>query len=446
MSGLPGSHLDVLVVGKGAREHALAWKLSQTPSVKHVYVYPGNGGTQKGVPNVSNLTEGPVDQGRNYEHLARTAKSLNVELAVIGPDNVVVNRIEEYFCHVAIPCFAPSKAAAELEGSKVFAKAFMDRHNIPTASHRSFSDVEAAITYVIKADGLTAGKGVALPETTTEALAELRGILQDEKFGVAGLSVVIEEYMEGDEISLLTFSDGTTFRSLPSGQDHKRIGEGNTGLNTGGMGVYSPVPFVTRSTLDQVDREIIEPTFAGLRAEGRPFVGLLFTGIMITPVGPKVIEYNVRFGDPETQSSMILLSDDTDLAAVLLSCTAGTLDQVRLDVRPGFACNVVVASGGYPGPYTIGKEIVLKPSPAGVMVFHAGTKRDESDGSLRTAGGRVFSVTAFGTTLREAVDKACQGVQSVHFDGIVFRKDIAAQGLVIFVRESLGIADVFNND
>ncbi|KAK7398077.1 hypothetical protein QQX98_012563 [Neonectria punicea] len=435
MSGLPGSNLVVLVVGKGAREHALAWKLSQI--VKHVFVYPGNGGTQKGVANVSNLTERPVNQGSDYEYIARTAKALNVGLAVIGPDDAVVDGIEEHFRHAAIPCFPPSKAAAELEGSKVFAKTFMDKHNIPTAAHRSFSDVEAAIAYVesvnhrivIKADGLAAGKGVVLPETTTEALAELRGILQDEKFGAAGSSVVIEEYMEGDEISLLTFSDGTTFRSLPSGQDHKRIGEGNTGPNTGGMGVYSPVPFVTRSALDQIDREIIEPTFAGLRAEGRPFVGLLFTGIMITPVGPKVIEYNVRFGDPETQSSMMLLSDDTDLAAVLLSCTTGTLDQVRLDVRPGFACNVVVASGGYPGPYTIGKEIVLKPSPAGVMVFHAGTKRDESDGGLRTAGGRVFSVAAFGTTLREAVDKAYQGVQSVHFDGMIFRKDIAAQGL-----------------
>ncbi|KAH7176175.1 phosphoribosylglycinamide synthetase [Dactylonectria macrodidyma] len=442
MSCLSGSRLIVLVIGKGAREHALAWKLSQAPSVRHVFVYPGNAGTQDGLANVSNLalagfTENPVNQATDYEQVAQTAKALNVGLTVIGPDDAVVDGVEEHFRHVAIPCFAPSKAAAELEASKVFAKAFMNKHNIPTAAHRSFNDVEDAIAYVkhvdhrivIKADGLAAGKGVVLPETTAEALVELRGILQDDKFGAAGSSVVIEEYMEGDEISLLTFSDGATFKSLPPGQDHKRIGEGNTGPNTGGMGVYSPVPFVTCSTLDQIDRDIIGPTFAGLRAEGRPFVGLLFTGIMITPTGPKVIEYNVRFGDPETQSSMMLLSDDTDLAAVLLSCTTKTLDQVRLVTRPGFACNVVVASGGYPGPYAIGKEITIAPHPKDVMIFNAGTKKDDSDGTLRTAGGRVLSIAAFGPTLREAVDKAYRGVQSVHFDGMVFRKDIASQGL-----------------
>ncbi|KAH6999290.1 phosphoribosylglycinamide synthetase [Ilyonectria destructans] len=435
MSGLSESRLTVLVIGKSAREHALAWKLSEALSVGHVFVYPGNAGTQEGLPNVSNLTG--LGESASHGTIAREARLLNVGLAVVGPADAVVAGIEEHFRRMGIPYFAPSKPAAELKGLKVFAKAFMDRYNIPTAAHRSFDDLDEAIAYVkgishrivTKADGLAGGKGVVAPETTKEALNELRGILEDKKFGAAGSSVVIEEFIEGDEISLLTFSNGKTFQSLPSGQDHKRIGKGNTGLNTGGIGVYSPVPFVTRSTLNRINREILEPTFAGLQAEGRPFVGLLFTGVMITPTGPKVIEYNVRFGDPETQSSMMPLSEDTDLAAILLSYTTETLNQVHFDTRQGFACNVVVASDGYPLAYETGMEIVLKPQshPKNVMVFHARTRKDESDGSLRTAGGRVLSVAAFGSTLREAVDKAYEAVHGVHFEGMVFRKDIAAR-------------------
>ncbi|KAM0236109.1 hypothetical protein ACHAPO_005333 [Fusarium lateritium] len=444
--------VKVLVVGKGAREHALAWRLSKSQSVKEVFVFPGNGGTSldenkvgQGAAPISNFTgirTGPT----GYSDLAQKAKQLEVGLVVVGPDDDVVNGIEECFRKAGIPCFAPSRKAAQLEGSKVFAKTFMENYNIPTAAHSSFDDFDEASAYVrkvfidddhrivIKADGLAAGKGVVLPETPEEALGDLRSIMKDGVFSTAGSSVVIEEYMEGFEISILTFSDGKTFYSLPAGQDHKRILEGNKGPNTGGMGVYTPVPMVTPEMTQQIDDEILEPTFEALKKEGCPFQGLLFTGVMVTKSGPKVIEYNVRFGDPESQSSMLLLAEETDLANVLLSCTNGTLDQVKHTImaKPGFACNVVIASGGYPGDYETGKTITLRRPPDGVIIFHAGTHRDEgSDGLLRTAGGRVFSVAAYGETLQQARDKAYQGVECVSFEPKVFRTDIAQGGLSV---------------
>ncbi|KAI8677135.1 Phosphoribosylamine--glycine ligase [Fusarium sp. Ph1] len=426
-------NLIVLLVGKGAREHALAWKLSQAPSVKKVLVFPGNAGTEQGHAKVSNLETN--FEATDCRQLAELATEIGVGLVVVGPDDAVVDGIEGFFKDVGIPCFAPTKEVAELEGSKTFAKDFMAKYNIPTAAYRNFDDIESAKAYVqeaghrvvIKADGLAAGKGVVLPETKQEAFSELNSIMKaDGKFSAAGSSVVIEEFMEGDEISILTFSDGKTFRSLPPGQDHKRVFEGNKGPNTGGMGVYSPVPFATQEVLDEVDKSILQPTFDGLKKEGRPFVGLLFTGVMITPQGPKVIEYNVRFGDPETQSAMMLLSEDTDLAVVLLACTSGTLSQVNLSIRSGFACNVVVASQGYPGKYVTGVPITLQTCPKDVQVFHAGTFRDKN-GCLRTGGGRVFSVAAWGSTIQEAVEAAYEGTKSVHFDGMFSRKDIASR-------------------
>ncbi|CAG1999180.1 unnamed protein product [Fusarium graminearum] len=379
-----------------------------------------------------------------YSELAQKAKQLEVGLVVVGSDDDVVNGIEEYFGGAGIPCFAPSRKAAELEGSKVFAKTFMKDHGIPTASHSSFDDFDEAQAYVrkvftdkdhrtvIKADGLAAGKGVVLPENPGQALEDLRSIMKDGVFSTAGSSVVIEEYMEGLEINILTFSDGKTFFSLPAGQDHKRILEGNKGPNTGGMGVYAPVPMVTSEITQQIDDDILRPTFEALQKQGCPFQGLLFTGVMITKSGPKVIEYNVRFGDPETQSSMLLLSDETDLASILLSCTNGTLDQIKdtIKFKPGFACNIVIASGGYPGDYKTGKTISLRtPPPDDVVIFHAGTRKDEDDGLLKTAGGRVFSVAAYGETLQQARDKAYQGVECVSFESKVFRTDIAQGGL-----------------
>ncbi|KAM6526902.1 hypothetical protein FSOLCH5_002981 [Fusarium solani] len=429
-------NLIVLLVGNGAREHALAWKLSQAPSVKKVLVFHGNAGTEQGHPKVSNLETN--FEATDYRQLAELATDIGVGLVVVGPDDAVVDGIEGFFKDVGIPCFAPTKQAAKLEGSKTFAKDFMAKYNIPTAAYQNFDDIESAKAYVqgvehrvvIKADGLAAGKGVVLPETKQEAFSELDSIMKvDGKFSAAGSSVVIEEFMEGDEISILTFSDGKTFRSLPPGQDHKCVFEGNKRPNTGGMGVYSPVPFATQNVLDEIDKSVLQPTFDGLKKEGRPFVGLLFTGVMITAQGPKVIEYNVWFGDPETQSAMMLLSEDTDLAAVLLACTSGTLSQANLSMRSGFACNVVIASQGYPGKYVTGVLITLQTCPDGVQVFHAGPFRDK-DGRLRTGGGRVFSVAAWGSTLQEAVEAAYEGTKSVHFDGMFSRKDVASRCLL----------------
>ncbi|CVK93059.1 probable bifunctional purine biosynthetic protein [Fusarium mangiferae] len=435
--------LQVLVIGKGAREHALAWQLSQSRSVKHVFVFPGNAGTHevKASNNTAGISSLEDVSSSEYHDLAKRAKEVGIGLVVVGPDDDVVNGIEEFFRKVGVPCFAPSREAAELEGSKVFAKEFMNRFGIPTAYHRSFDNLEAASAYVrhvftdkphpivIKADGLAAGKGVVLPETTEEALEDLRNIMNDGKFSTAGSSVVIEEYMDGYEISILTLSDGKTFFSLPPGQDHKRILEGNKGPNTGGMGVYSPVPMVTPDVLQKIDEVILKPTFDALAKEGRPFCGLLFTGVMVTKSGPKVIEYNVRFGDPETQSSMLLIHEDTDLARVMLSCTNGTLAQVKdsIRIKSGFACNVVIASGGYPGDYKTGKVATLSSPPQGVVIFHAGTRKE--DRLLKTAGGRVFSVAAYGDTLEEARRKAYMGVGCVSFDDMVYRKDIALGGL-----------------
>ncbi|RKL28825.1 Bifunctional purine biosynthetic protein ADE1 [Fusarium oxysporum] len=435
--------LQVLVIGKGAREHALAWQLSRARSVKHVFVFPGNAGTHEVA--ASNGTAGisafESASSSEYHDLAKRAKDIGIGLVVVGPDDDVVNGIEESFRKVGVSCFAPSREAAELEGSKVSAKEFMNKFGIPTAHHGSFDNLEAASAYVrhvftdkdhrivIKADGLAAGKGVVLPETPEEALEDLRSTMSDGKFSTAGSSVVIEEYMDGYEISILTFSDGKTFFSLPPGQDHKRILEGNKGPNTGGMGVYSPVPMVTPDVLQKIDEVILKPTFDALAKEGRPFCGLLFTGVMVTKSGPKVIEYNVRFGDPETQSSMLLIHEDTDLASVMLSCTNGTLAQMKNSIRikSGFACNVVIASGGYPGDYKTGKVATLSSPPEGVVIFHAGPRKE--DRLLKTAGGRVFSVAAYGDTLEEARRKAYMGVGCVSFEDMVYRKDIALGGL-----------------
>ncbi|KAF3057608.1 Bifunctional purine biosynthetic protein ADE1 [Trichoderma lentiforme] len=383
----------ILLIGSGGREHALPWKLSQSASVEHVYVFPGNGDTVQ-TEKISNVVD---------ESIAPTAPSLMV--------------LRDIFV----------REAAELEGSKTYAKDFMRKYKIPTAGFQNFdlgvaADLELAKDYiktvyhnvVIKASGLVAGKGVVLPSSDKEACEELDSFANG-RFGDSGRSVVVEEYLEGDEISVLTFSDGKSFKSLPPGQDHKRIFNGNTGPNTGGMGVYAPTTFT-----------ILKPTFKGLRAEGRTFRGLLFTGIMITRSGPKVIEYNVRFGGPETQTMMPLLSQNTDLAAVLLACTQGTLKDAHLGVRSGYACNVVISSAGYPRPYSAGKPIRLDsiPSP-NIHIFHAGTKLIGD--VLQNDGGRVFSVAAYGDSLEDAVKRAYQGVKAINFEGMHFRTDIASR-------------------
>lgn len=311
----------------------------------------------------------------------------------------------------------------------------MKRHNIPTARYENFSNYDDALKYlnsldyrvVIKADGLAAGKGVIIPETKEEGQAALKEIMLDHEFGAAGNSVVIEEYLEGDEISILSLSDGKTILSLPPAQDHKRIGDGDTGPNTGGMGTYAPAPVATKDILAEIDKSVLQPTIAGMDKEGFTFRGCLFTGFMITKSGPRVLEYNVRFGDPESQSCLPLL--ESDLAELMLACCDGTLSQQKLDIAEAHACTVVVAAGGYPGSYAKGTVMdVQNPTEQGMYIFHAGTGLS-SEGQLKTSGGRVIAATATGKTLKEAVDRAYQGVGKIKFDGMQYRKDIAHRAL-----------------
>ncbi|KAA1468057.1 aminoimidazole ribonucleotide synthetase [Dentipellis sp. KUC8613] len=425
--------LRILLLGSGGREHALAWKLEQSNLVDHIFVCPGNGGTASGsrVSNISHVS------ASDFGPLVQWAVSNKINLVLPGPEQPLVDGVETHFRKVGIPVFGPSALAARMEGSKAFSKDFMARQSIPTAAFRTFSSsqYEEAVQYVrtcrhkvvLKASGLAAGKGVLIPETVEEAIAGLEEIMVKNVFGSAGSEVVVEELLTGPELSVLAFSDGYTVVPLPAAQDHKRIGEGDTGLNTGGMGAYAPAPIATPAVMEQIMKQSLQPTIDGMRKEGFPFVGLLFTGFMLTESGPKVLEYNVRFGDPETEALMLLLSEDTDLAAVLLACVEHRLDSVSITTRPGFAVSVVLASGGYPGSYAKGKEISIGQVPSNVVVFHAGTTKDTN--VVKTSGGRVIAVSAYASTLREALDAAYAGVNEVNFEGKVFRRDIAHRAL-----------------
>ncbi|KAK3673536.1 Bifunctional purine biosynthetic protein ADE1 [Recurvomyces mirabilis] len=426
--------LRVLLVGNGGREHTLAWKLAQSDQVECIHIVPGNGGTA-GVPKSENIT---TVKDTNFAALVKHAQDNNLNFLVPGPEAPLVAGITDYFHQHApgIHVFGPSQAAARMEGSKTFSKDFMKRHMIPTAAYENFTDYGAAKNYlevvshsvVIKADGLAAGKGVVIPQDASEARHALESIMADREFGDAGNSVVIEELLEGDEISILSLSDGETILSLPPAQDHKRIADGDTGPNTGGMGTYTPTPLVTKEQLEEIDRVVLRPTIDGMKKEGMTFRGCLFTGLMMTKDGPKVLEYNVRFGDPESQSCLALLQ--SDLAELMLACCTGTLSQHKLSIAPLSACTVVVAAGGYPGSYAKGTPMKVKEAKVedGVFVFHAGTGLGE-DGQLKTSGGRVIAATATGGTLREAVDKAYQGVKLIEFEGMQYRKDIAGRAL-----------------
>jgi phosphoribosylamine--glycine ligase / phosphoribosylformylglycinamidine cyclo-ligase len=418
--------LRVLLIGNGGREHALAWKLSQSPRVELILAVPGNGGTAT-CPKVRNLTSVGAD---DYSGLVQLAKSESINLVVPGPEAPLVDGIEGYFREAGIPCFGPSKEAARMEGSKTFSKDFMKRHNIPTAAYENFSDYNQAIAYidrvqhnvVIKATGLAAGKGVIIPATKEEARAAVKEIMVDKAFGVAGEEVVIEECLVGDELSILTFCDGYTIRSLPPAQDHKRIFDGDQGPNTGGMGCYAPTNIATKELVELIDTEVLQPTIRGMRQERFPFVGVLFTGLMITSTGPKVLEYNVRFGDPETQTVLPLL--ETDLAEIMLACAGGWLDSVDLTVASKFSTTVVVAAGGYPGSYSKGIPMSVQPS-SDINIFHAGTTIDKT-GQLRTSGGRVIAANATAPeSLEAAVKKAYSGIELIRFEGMFYRKDIA---------------------
>ncbi|EFR03516.1 phosphoribosylamine-glycine ligase [Nannizzia gypsea CBS 118893] len=420
--------LRVLVVGSGGREHAYAWKLSHSPLVEKVFCAPGNGGTDGGASSkISNISV----KGDDYPGLVAFSKENGVNLVVPGPEAPLVDGIQGYFQAVGIRCFGPSKAAARMEGSKAFSKDFMQRHNIPTARYGNFTDYKAACQYldsanydvVIKASGLAAGKGVIIPQNKEEALMALKEIMVDHQFGDAGNEVVIEEYLEGDELSILTFSDGYTIRSLPPAQDHKRVFDGDQGPNTGGMGCYAPTRIASNAVIETIDKTIVLPTIDGMRKEGTPFIGILFTGLMMTKNGPKVLEYNVRGGDPETQTLLPLLSDDTDLAEVMVACTEHWLDGVTLKVEPKSSATVIAVAEGYPGSYAKGRDITLDKTADNTLIFHAGTTL--ADGKLKTSGGRVIASTATASTLEDAVKASYSGISAIHFDGMHYRKDIA---------------------
>lgn len=418
--------MKVLLVGNGGREHAIAWRLVQDETVQ-VTCVPGNGGTAT-LPRCRNLELMQTD----FEGIARFCVVNNVGLVIVGPEAPLSEGITDYLREKNIPVFGPTRAGAQIEASKAWAKALMEAANIPTAQAAVFTDLAAAQAYVqsqgapivIKADGLAAGKGVTVAETIEQALAALEACFAGQ-FGMAGDRVVIEECLVGQEASILAVTDGKTIRPLLPAQDHKRIGEGDRGENTGGMGVYAPAPVVTPEILAQVQRTVLEPAIAALQARNIDYCGILYAGLMITPAGEsKVIEFNCRFGDPETQAVLPLL--EGSFHKLLLACAQGTLaDFPSLTWKPEVCACVVAASGGYPGPYAKGLPItgIETAEQQGAIVFHAGTAIRR--GTLVSDGGRVLGVTALGSDFDDACDRAYQALASIQFEGIYFRRDIA---------------------
>ncbi len=416
--------MRVLVVGGGGREHALVWKLAASPRVEKIYCAPGN-------PGIGELAECVAVDAADNAALADFALANKVDLTVVGPEAPLASGIVDIFAARGLKVFGPSKAAARIEGSKAFAKDLMRRYGIPTAGYRVFTAPDEAKAYikergapiVVKADGLAAGKGVVVAMTEADALAAVDMIMRDAVFGAAGARVVVEEFMEGEEASLLAFTDGRTVVPMVSAQDHKRVFDNDKGLNTGGMGAYAPAPVVTPAMLDRVMNEILRPTVDAMRAEGCPYCGCLYAGLMVTAAGPKVVEFNARFGDPETQVVLPLL--DSDLPTVMEACIDGTLAKTAVTWRDGAAVCVVMAAGGYPGSYGKGDAIsgLSEAAAAGAVVFHAGTAR--KDGAVVTNGGRVLGVTAMDGDVLKAIEKAYAAVGRIGFKGAHYRKDIA---------------------
>jgi phosphoribosylamine---glycine ligase len=419
----------VLVVGSGAREHALVWALAQSPSVSQVWAAPGN----PGMVALATLVDLAAT---DVEAIASWAETHQMGLVVIGPDAAVAAGLADELQKRDIPAFGPSKAAAELEWSKSFAKDFMLRHGIPTAGYAICDDAEqalaqvrnASLPIVVKADGLAAGKGVIICQTREEAEAAVRAIMRERAFGAAGDRLVIEEYLVGEELSVFALIDGERYALLPMARDYKRLRDGDEGPNTGGMGSFAPVTGIEESVLEQVRRQVLEPTIAGLIAEGRPYRGVLYVGFMLTTDGPKVLEFNCRFGDPETQVILPLL--DVDLAALLLSCAQGRLEEYEVRTRQGFAVSVVLAAAGYPERPQSGDAItgIGAAQDAGALIFHAGTAN--RDGELVTNGGRVLSVVATRSDVVEATELAYGAADLITFHGKQLRRDIACGAAV----------------
>ncbi|MDM8162996.1 phosphoribosylamine--glycine ligase [Collinsella intestinalis] len=423
-----GNTINILLLGSGGREHALAAKLAESPRCGELFIAPGNGGTLAVGENVALDENDPAA-------VADFARETNCGLVVIGPEAPLVAGVADAVRAAGIPCFGPGAAGAQMEGSKKFSKELMGRANIPTAAYGSFTDEESALAYVraqgaplvVKADGLAAGKGVVVATELAEAEDAVRACFEG-AFGDAGQTVVVEECLTGPECSLLAFTDGKTVRPMATSQDHKRALEGDLGPNTGGMGVYSPVPIVTEAEHAEMER-IMAATVAELAAEGIDYRGCLYGGFMLTPEGPKVLEFNARFGDPETQ--VILPRLENDLVEVMIACANQTLDEVELSWRPEWAVSVVLTSAGYPGSYEKGKVITgVEDAEAmeNVTVYHAGTAVNDA-GELVTAGGRVLDVTALGETFEAARDLAYAACEKISFEGKTLRRDIGLRAL-----------------
>ena len=418
--------MNVLLIGSGGREHALAWKISQSPKLEKLFAIPGS-------PGIANFAE--CVKGISIEDnaaLVTFAKEKNIDLVVVGPEAPLVNGLVDALNEAGIKAFGPNKVAANIEGSKIFAKSLMKKYGIPTAKFGVFYNPEDARNYirkkgapiVIKANGLAAGKGVIVAQTLEEALS---AVDEMRNFGDAGNKIIVEEFMDGEEASVLALTDGETIIPLIAAQDHKRVDDGDKGLNTGGMGAYAPAPLIDEKLAAQVEEKILKPTIAALKAEGITYRGCLYAGLMIVDGEAKVVEFNCRFGDPETQVVLPLM--ESDLLDLMDACAEGNLSDKKVSWSNDSAVCVIMASGGYPKSYKKNLPIdgVTKAKALGAMVFHAGTKI--KDGELVTSGGRVLGVTTTAPTLREAVDKVYKCVEVIHFDGVHYRKDIAARAL-----------------
>ena len=419
--------MNILILGSGGREHTFAWKIAQSPLCENLFVAPGNSGTAEIAENVNiSATDFPA--------IKTFVQDRQIEMVVVGPEDPLVQGIHDFFLNDSelktIDVIGPEKAAAQLEGSKEFAKEFMMRHNIPTAAYQSFSanNVEEGYVflesltppYVLKADGLAAGKGVLILNDLDEAKTELKNMLVDAKFGNASSKVVIEEFLDGIELSCFVLTDGKNYKILPTAKDYKRIGEGDTGLNTGGMGAVSPVPFATPEFLKKIEEQIVKPTVNGLQKDSLPYKGFIFIGLIKVGDSPKVIEYNVRMGDPETE--VVLPRLKSDLVEIFRAISNQTLNEMDIKIDERAAATVMMVSGGYPEAYKKGKEISGLKSIQNSIPFHAGAAMN--DGKIVTSGGRVMAITSYGKTYQEALKKSYQNIEKLHFDKMYYRKDI----------------------
>ena len=406
--------MKILVVGGGGREHAICWKLSNESNVEKIYCAPGNAG-------ISSIAECVNIGDSDIENLLKFAKENKIDLTIVGPEIPLVAGIVDVFEKEGLKIFGPNKKCAQLEGSKSFSKDFMIRHNLPTAKYKEYTDLDEAISVVIKADGLAAGKGVVIPENREDAITTLKEMMSDKKFGNAGDKIVVEEFLTGIETSILAFVDNDTIVPMVSSKDHKKVFEGETGLNTGGMGTFSPSEIYTEKLAKEVQEKILDKTLEGFKKDNLNYKGILFVGLMITEDGPKILEYNVRFGDPETQSVLFRL--DTDLNKIISEILNNNLKNIEINYSKEEAICVMLTSGGYPENYEKGKVISgLENLDSDIVVFHSGTKFDNEN--IVTNGGRVIGITAKGKTVKEAGEKVYENIKKINFEKMHYRKDI----------------------